>query len=122
VEFAEVLPGETEAGEKEQLAPAGSPDAHVRATDEPKFPPDAVTETVKTAEFPALTVKLEGERLIEKSTPVPLSEAVCGLPFSESSAIVSMPVCAPIDVGVKVMLSVQLEPEAREVPQLLVCE
>lgn len=46
VELAEVLPGETEAGEKEQLAPAGSPDAHVRATDEPKSPLDAVTETV----------------------------------------------------------------------------
>jgi hypothetical protein len=53
---------------------------------------------------------------------VPVSNEVCGLPFSALSAIVSVPVRVPVVVGEKAMFSVQLAPAVRDVPQLLVCE
>jgi len=119
VEVAELLPGETEAGENEQLDAAGSPDKQVRETDEPKFPPRTVTVAVYLAVPPAETVTLEGEAVREKSRPVPVKDAVCGLPLSALSAIDSVPVRAPAAVGVKAMVSVQLAPATRAVPQLL---
>src|SRR5256885_4622100 len=51
--------------------------------------------------------------------PVPLSDAVCGLPMAES-VIVSVPVRAPDCDGVKVALTVQLAPAPRLAGQLLV--
>jgi hypothetical protein len=62
-----------------------------------------------------------GERAAIALTPVPDSEAVCGLPFSASSLIVSVPVRVPVVVGVKETLTVQVPPAATT-PQLLVCE
>src|SRR5579864_6083787 len=51
--------------------------------------------------------------------PVPLSDAVCGLPVAES-VMVTAPVRAPDCDGVKVTLTVQLAPAARLAGQLLV--
>jgi hypothetical protein len=67
-----------------------------------------------------VTVALEGEAEIVKSTPVPLSEADCGLPLDESSLTVSAPVRVPVAVGENVTLTVQLLPAARVEEQVFV--
>src|SRR5437868_1608890 len=51
--------------------------------------------------------------------PVPLSDAVCGLPLAES-VTVSVPVRAPDCEGAKVTLTLQLAPAPRLAGQLLV--
>src|SRR5438270_3316779 len=51
--------------------------------------------------------------------PVPLSDAVCGLPVAESVMVI-VPVRAPDCDGVNVTLTVQLAPAPRLAGQLLV--
>ena len=51
--------------------------------------------------------------------PFPLRFTNCGLPAA-SSVTVNVPVRAPVAVGAKVTLIVQLPPAATDVPQLLV--
>jgi hypothetical protein len=52
-------------------------------------------------------------------TPVPVRVAVWGLP-APVYATVMLPVCAPVVVGAKVVLIVQVELAAKDVPQVLV--
>jgi hypothetical protein len=52
-------------------------------------------------------------------TPVPVSETVWGLVLA-LSVIVRVPVRAPVVVGVKVTLTVQVAPGASVVPQVFV--
>lgn len=52
---------------------------------------------------------------------MPFKETVCGLPASASSAMDKVPVRLPDAVGVKVTLTVQFAPGAKEAGQLLVC-
>ena len=53
--------------------------------------------------------------------PVPVSDAVCGLPLA-LSVTVSVAVRVAVAVGVKVTLMLQIRATARLVPQVLVCE
>jgi hypothetical protein len=71
------------------------------------------------ADAPALRLNVVGELEIEKSTPVPLKLTACGLPDALSVTL-SVPVRAPVAVGVKVTLIVQLDPAVNADPQLLV--
>lgn len=64
-------------------------------------------------------VTLDGAAETEKSSPVPLSGMLCGLP-SPLSVMVRAPVIAPAVVGWKVMLMLQLDPAFSEAGQLLV--
>ena len=73
VEFTEVLPGVTVAGENEHDESVGRPE-QLSDTDELKLDPD--TLTVKLAIFPAVILTLEGDAESEKSMPVPLRLAV----------------------------------------------
>ena len=52
VEVAELLPGVTPPGEKEQLAPFGRPAEQARLTEELKGPPTALTVNVAFTELP----------------------------------------------------------------------
>ena len=61
-----------------------------------------------------------GGKSVVAKTPVPFNAEVCGL-FAASSTTVSVPLRAPVVVGVNVTLIVQLAPAATEVPQVLVC-
>jgi hypothetical protein len=56
---------------------------------------------------------------IEVATPVPVSDEVCGEPDA-LSAMLSVAVAAPADVGVKTTEIVQFAPAASELPQLFV--
>ncbi len=69
---------------------------------------------------PAVTAALVGEAEIVKSAPVPVREAVCTLPLTESSVTVRVPVRVPVAVGENVTLIVQLVPAARVDVQVLV--
>jgi len=69
---------------------------------------------------PAVTAALVGEAEIVKSTPVPVREADCVLPLTESSVTVSVPVRVPGAVGENVMLTVQLALGARVEVQVFV--
>jgi hypothetical protein len=64
--------------------------------------------------------KLEGDRSAEAASPVPVRPAVCGLP-EELSLTTSVPDRIPAALGVKVTLTVQLDPAATPEPQLFVC-
>jgi hypothetical protein len=70
--------------------------------------------------MPALTVALLLELLRLKSDPAPLKPTIWGLPAA-LSLIVTVPVRAPVTVGVNVTLIVQVDPAARLAGQLLVC-
>jgi hypothetical protein len=63
---------------------------------------------------------LAGLRLATGPVPVPLSPTTCGLPTAES-AMLRLPVDTPDTVGLNVTLTVQLEPAARDLPQVLAC-
>ena len=52
VEVAELLPGVTPPGEKEQFAPLGRPVEQAKLTDELKEPPSALTVKVALTELP----------------------------------------------------------------------
>ena len=64
-------------------------------------------------------VTLDGAAETEKSSPVPLSETLWGLP-SPLSMMVSAPVIAPAVVGWKMMLMLQFDPGFNEARQLFV--
>ena len=59
-------------------------------------------------------------RSVPEATPIPVRDAVCGLPEA-LSVTVKVPVRVPVAVGVKVTLIAQFAPAARLEPQLLVC-
>ena len=107
VEVAELLPGVTPPGEKEQFIPFGRLEEQAKLTEELNEGPNALTVTVAFTELPWLTVRLDGETLTEKSTPVPVRDVLWVLPLEASSATVNAPVRAPADVGVNVTLTVQ---------------
>ena len=65
-------------------------------------------------------MRLVGETLALAVVPVPERVTVWGLPVA-LSVIVSEAVRLPVAEGVKVTLTVQFDPAATEVPQLLVC-
>ena len=118
-ELTEPVPGVSDELEKEHLALFGRPE-HARLTAQLKLPPRALTVTVELAVLPAVTLALEGEAEMAKSTPVPLSEVDCGLPLDASSLTVSVPVRVPVILGVNVTLTVQLAPGAKVEEQLFV--
>jgi CRISPR/Cas system-associated exonuclease Cas4 (RecB family) len=60
-----------------------------------------------------------GDRVTVDTIPVPVKATVCGLPLALSFTV-SVPVLAPVAVGVKVTLMVQVAPAATLVPQVLV--
>lgn len=68
---------------------------------------------------PELMVTLDGAAETEKSSPVPLSGTLCGLP-SPLSTMVRAPAIAPAVVGWKMMLMLQFDPGFSEAGQLLV--
>ncbi len=68
----------------------------------------------------AAKVRVLADTAMTGAVPVPVSETVCGL-FEALPVIVSAPVRAPLAVGAKVTLTVQLELAATLVPQLLLC-
>jgi hypothetical protein len=70
--------------------------------------------------LPAVTLALDGDTDIEKSTPVPVSEAVWVLPLVESSVTISAPVLVPVVVGENVTLMMQLVATARVEEQVFV--
>jgi hypothetical protein len=105
----------TELGATAQVDSAGPP-MQVRATVRLK-PPEGETATVKFAVCPAETVVEAGVTgANEKSCPVPLSAAVCGLPGA-LSLIVNVPDLVPLAVGSKKTPIAQLEPAATVLPQ-----
>jgi hypothetical protein len=61
-----------------------------------------------------------GDRVTVGATPVPVKATVCGLPLALSFTV-SVPVLAPVAVGVKVTSIVQLAPAATLAPHVLVC-
>jgi hypothetical protein len=67
-----------------------------------------------------VTLALEGEAAILKSTPVPLRETDWGLPVVESSLNISVPARVPVTVGVNVTFTVQLPLTARVEVQVFV--
>ena len=71
-------------------------------------------ETVAEVDEPGAAVKV-------KSSPVPVSATVCGLPPA-LSVMVTAPVLVPAAVGLKVRLRMQLALGARLGPQALVWE
>ena len=122
---ADVTPldvGVTDVGLSEHVEPAGAP-VQVSATADVKlFRP--VTVTVVFAVDPAATLSVVGDAAIVKSgvvpVPVPVSAAVCGL-LASLSATLKVAVTAPVAVGLKVTLIVQLAPAARVAPHAVVC-
>jgi hypothetical protein len=69
-------------------------------------------ETVAEVEEPGGTVKV-------KSSPVPVSATVCGLPTA-SSAMATAPVLVPAAIGLKITLRVQFALAATVEPQVFV--
>ena len=65
--------------------------------------------------------KLPTLKLTAGTNPVPLRLAVCGLPVALSLTL-RMPVRVPPPVGLNETLMMQLAPDPREVPHVLVCE
>lgn len=122
---ADVAPvgvGVTEVGLSVHVEPAGAPE-QVSATELAKlFKPTTVTVTL--AGEPAATLVDMGETATVKSAvvvvPVPVSVAVCGLP-AKLSATLKVALTAPVAVGEKVTLIVQLAPAASVAGQALVC-
>jgi hypothetical protein len=106
----------TELGETVHVERLGAP-AQLRDTVWLK-PPPGETEMEYVAVWPAVTVAVGATDAIEKSSPVPLSATVCGLP-GPLSLIVNVPVLAPLVVGSKKTPMEQLAPPARLFPQAL---
>jgi hypothetical protein len=73
---------------------------------------------VYVAVEPGVTVCVDEEEVNEKSCPEPLSGIVCGLPPA-LSAMVSVPLTAPLLDGSKNTPIAQLDPAARLPPQAL---
>lgn len=66
-------------------------------------------------------VTLGGVRVTAGATPVPVREILCGLPDA-LSVTDNEAFLAPVAVGLKVMLMVQLAAAATLAPQVFVCE
>ena len=124
VAVADVVPLRmTELGETVQTV-AGA--LSVQATETvPSNPLDPARLSMYVAVCPAVTVAevpAGAEREKSGVPPVPVNETTCGLPGA-SLVIVTDPVVAPVDVGVKVTDTTQLAPApkvAGESGQLLV--
>jgi hypothetical protein len=71
---------------------------------------------VVTASFP--NAKVDG-LTVTGTTPFPVNETVCGLLLA-LSVTVSVPVRVPVVVGVNVTLTVQVAPDATDVPHVFV--
>ena len=116
LEFAEPLFGEMPPGENWHFASAGSPE-QLRLTLLLKVFPTSVAVTVYCALLPALTVTLEGEAVSVKSSPLPLSATVCGLP-EPLSAMTIAPLAGPPVVGRKLIVMLQFDPLLSDAGQL----
>ncbi|HMC60700.1 MAG TPA: hypothetical protein VKJ01_16035 [Candidatus Solibacter sp.] len=103
----------------------------------PAFVPVMVMLEIVTALFPVLNsvtplggllvlmdwlanVRFEVLKLMEAAVPVPVSEAVCGLPAA-LSATETLAARVPEAVGVNVTLMLQLAAAASEAPQVFIC-
>ena len=64
-------------------------------------------------------VRLVADSVTDDWTPVPVKPTICGLPIA-LSLIVRLAARLPAACGVKVIMIVQLAPEATELPQLFV--
>jgi hypothetical protein len=121
VDVAGELPGVTEAGVKDAVAPAGSPLAE-NVTVLENDPLTGVTEMVKLAVPPRVTVC---EVLVEltvklgAAVPVPLRVTVWGEPAALSATLRAAAKIAADD-GVNVIDMAQFAPGARVLPQVLV--
>ncbi len=81
---------------------------------------DTVTVWVALVTFNGeLNVSAVGETVLMGAMPVPVSEAVCGLPGSESLTEIAA-TRVPAAVGLKLTLIVQLAPAAKLAPQVVV--
>jgi len=120
VDVAGELPGVTEAGVKEAVAPAGRPLAE-NVTVLEYEPLMGVTEMTKLAVPPRVTVCVPLVELTVKlgaAVPVPLRVTVWGEPAALSATLrVAAKVAA--DVGANVTDMAQFAPAARVVPQVL---
>src|SRR6266567_3648221 len=105
-DVAPFSPGVTIDGEKLQEPPLGSPEQD-NATAELKLPSSGFTVTVNFTDWPCLTLAEAGLAAMEKSIPVPLRLAVCGLPEA-LSVMFRDPDCIPPAVGRKLMEIVQV--------------
>jgi hypothetical protein len=106
-----------------QVAPVGAP---VQLSEAVPLIPAPPMESEYLAVDPAATVaELEPPGAIPRANPglvpVPLSETVCGL-FGALSVTVSVPLCEPELVGVKLTRTWHVPNAAKPVPQLLVSE
>jgi hypothetical protein len=109
-------------GVTEQYIPGGAP-MQVRSTAVGNSPLTAMV-TSATAGAPEKNDRLflPGRfRDREKSIPAPESEITCGLPAALSVNWIE-PMLVPTDVGEKVTFTVQFCIEARDEPQVFVCE
>jgi hypothetical protein len=112
-----------DAGVTVQVALVGAP-VHVRLTGPAKFV--EFTVRLKIAVVPACTVTevallftVPSVKAATGAAPDPVSDIVCE-PLGSLSVTVRLPVRAPTTRGVKRMLTVQFEPGASTVGQLLV--
>src|SRR5438876_595294 len=90
------------------------------ATAELNVPPIGLTVIVNFTDCPCLTAAELGLAAMEKSTPVPVKLAVCGLPDA-LSRMLSSPGCGPPAVGRKLMEIMHDAVGASDAGQLLVC-
>ena len=118
VTLAELEPGVTELADRLQVAFAGAP-LQLSLTGLANEPPKGEIVSAYVAATPALTVALVGELVTLKSDPAPLNATVW-TPGATLSLIVNVPARVPVTLGVKITLTVQLDPAARLVGQLLV--
>jgi hypothetical protein len=105
-----------ELDDSEQVEPVGAP-LQDSATVWLK-PAIGLTASEYVAVEPGVTVCVDEEEVNEKSSPEPLSGIVCGLPLA-LSAMVSVPLTAPLFDGSKNTPIAQLDPAARLPPQAL---
>src|SRR5947209_6077084 len=119
-EVAPPSPGVTVEGEKVHETPVGNPEQD-NPTAELKGPPTGLTLIVNFTDCPCLTLAEVGLAEREKSIPVPLRLAVCGLPDA-LSVMLRDPSCVPPAVGRKLMEIVHVAVGARDDGQLFVCQ
>jgi len=85
------------------------------------YPNSEFTVTVRSVEFPATTLTVDGVTAKPKSEPEPPKETTCGL-VGPLSVMVKVPVRVPSTVGVNKTLIVQAAPAARLCGQVFVWE
>lgn len=116
-EVAPFSPGVTLDGEKLHAALLGRPEQD-NATAELKAPPNGLTVTVNFTGWPCFTDAEVGLAATEKSIPVPLRFAMCGLPDALSE-MRRDPDCTPPAVGRKLIETVHVAVGPSEDGQLL---